>query len=168
MVDKLRNTVTAGNSINRERMFQYLDGSAPGVYKGFKEGADFLNDFNELSKQVKPLNSTNAMGLLGSAKNIGLSAANKAGGMAKGLNNLIDVPAHQLGQIAQKLGMSQNKAAQQFASPLLKASQSDDRKRAAILYGLYQQPAFREMYEQLGNETNDMILPVGTDRENNN
>lgn len=168
MVDKLRNTVTAGNPIDRQRMFQYLEEASPQGYKGFKEGAEFLNDFNDLAKQVKPLNSTNALGLLGSAKNIGLSAANKAGAMSQGLTKLVDMPAEKLGQIAQKLGMSQNKAAQQFASPLLKASQSDDRKRSAILYGLYQQPAFRQMYEELGQDVNDTILPVGTDRDEQN
>lgn len=168
MVDDLRNTVTAGNPIDRQRMFQYLEEASP-EYKnlGFKDTAEFLNDFNDLAKQVKPLNSTNAIGLLGSAKNIGLTAANKAGSGYEKLTQLVDTPVQQLEQIAQKMGMSQNKAAQQFSSPLLKAAQADDRKRSAILYGLYQQPAFREAYQSIGEGLNDTILPVGTDENNN-
>lgn len=168
MVDKLRNTVTAGNPINRQRMFQYLDESAPEGYKGFKEGAEFLNDFNDLAKQVKPLNSQTAVGVLGSAKNIGLTVANKSGKGYEKLVQMTEMPAEQLGQIAQKFGLSTNKAAQQYASPLLKASQAEGRKRSAILFGLYQQPAFREMYQKIGEDANDIILPVGTDREEQN
>jgi hypothetical protein len=167
MVDKLRNTVTAGNPINRERMFQYLEEASPQGYKGFKDGAEFLNEFNDLAKQVKPLNSSNVTGLLGSAKNIGLTAANKSGAGYQGLKNLVEMPVEKLSQIAEKMGMSSNKAAQQFSSPLLKAAQGDERKRSAILYGLYQQPAFRDAYQSLGEGVNDIILPVGTDRENN-
>lgn len=168
MVDKLRNTVTAGNPIDRQRMFQYLEEASPEGYRGFKESANFLNDFNDMAKQVKPLNSTSTMGLLGSAKNIGLTGANKAGSLVQGLTKLTSATPEKLSQIAQNFGMSSNKVAKEYASPLLKAAQADERQRSAILYGLYQQPAFREMYDSLGESAVDAILPVGTDREDNN
>lgn len=166
MVDKLRNTVTAGNPINRERMFQYLEEASDG-YKGQKEAASFLNNFNDLAKNVKPLNSTNAMGLLGSAKNIGLTAANKAGGMTKSLRELTEAAPQKLEQIAQRMGMSPSKDAQQYATVLMKALQGDQKQRSATLFGLYQQPAFRELYQNLGEDIVDEITPVGTDESSN-
>lgn len=170
MVDKLRNTITAGNGIDRDRMFQYLNEASPQGYKGAKEAADFLNDFNTLAKQVKPLNSTNSLGLLGSAKSMGLSAANKAGAGFQAMAKLTEMPVEKLTQLGQKLGtMTNSKAAQQYAGPLLKAAQmTNDSKRTAILYGLYQQPGFRDLYQSLGDEVTDLVLPVGTDKETSN
>jgi len=169
MVDKLRNTVTAGNGIDRERMFQYLKEASPdGTYNKFESGAEFLNDFSDLAKQVKPLNSSNAMGVLGSAKNIGLAGANVAGKGYQSLKDLASLPVEKISQIAQKFSSSPNTTAQSYASPLLKAAQGDERQRAAIMYGLYQQPAFRELYQSMGEEMNDIVMPVGTDREDKN
>jgi hypothetical protein len=47
-----------------------------------------------------------------------------------------------LQELAQTL---EGTAASSYAGPLMKASQADERSRAAILFGLYQQPAFRSM-----------------------
>ena len=77
------------------------------------------------------------------------------------------MPAEAIANLSNRMSQSQNPAVKNFAAPLLKASQSSDQKRAAILYGLYQQPAFREVYEDLGSEMVDTVLPVGTEREEN-
>ena len=51
----------------------------------------------------------------------------------------------QLSKLASKVASSDNKAYQSFLKPLKEAIESPDRRRAAILYMLYNQPAFREM-----------------------
>lgn len=171
MIDKLKDVTKSSNTnSDKQRVFQYLEEASPEYAKrGFKQEAEFLSDFNSLAQQVKPLNSSNAAGVLGSAKNIGLSVSNKAGSIYGGLTRLTEVPVERLSQMAQQMSTSTNKAAQQYAPVLVKASQAvDERKRSAILYGLYQQPAFRELYQSMGEGANDIILPVGTDRESEN
>lgn len=54
--------------------------------------------------------------------------------------------------LADIFSASDSKAAQSYVAPLLKASQADDRTRSAVLFGLYQQPAFREMKRKLAGD----------------
>jgi hypothetical protein len=153
MVDKLRNTITAGNPIKRERMFEYLNDVDTNAFGKFKEGADFLNEFNDVAKQVKPLNSGNVQGLFGSAKNIANQGANFAGKKFESFNKLVSAPKEHLEQIARIITGNKDKAVQSYASPILKAaSAKNERQKSAILYGLYQQPAFRELYQSLGED----------------
>lgn len=52
-------------------------------------------------------------------------------------------------QIQDLLSVFQNDpSAQSFIAPLEKAAQGDDRTRSAVLFGLYQQPAFRQMLKK--------------------
>lgn len=170
MVDKLRNTVTAGNPIDRQRMFQYLEESSPAGYKGFKEGAAFLKDFSDIARSVKPTSgvSKDPTAQLGGTKGLLLTSSNKAGAFSKTLTDMLDSPTQKLEQIAQKMGLSQSGATRQYAQSLLKASQLSDKKRTAAIYSLYQQPEFRKAYQSMGEGLNDIILPVGTDREDKN
>lgn len=49
-----------------------------------------------------------------------------------------------------------------YSGPLLKAAEADERKRSAILFGLYQQPAFRSM---VGDNMESNIPGVKTEEE---
>lgn len=52
--------------------------------------------------------------------------------------------------LAQMLGGSESSAAQSYAAPLEKAANAqDERTKNAVLWGLYQQPAFRQIYKDL-------------------
>jgi len=55
--------------------------------------------------------------------------------------DFVDKNPEALQKLAETLSPSQSS----YAGPLLKASQADGRSRAAILYGLYQQPEFRSI-----------------------
>jgi hypothetical protein len=55
--------------------------------------------------------------------------------------NFVDKNPEALKQLAGTL----QGASQSYAGPLLKAAEADERSRAAILFGLYQQPAFRSI-----------------------
>lgn len=164
-------TTTEGNRKNANRFFEYMkEVDGPG-FESLQNEGQFVRDANKVAKQAEgTLTSTGLESIFGPIVGRIAKVGNVAGktqkSMSEGLTTLIDKSAKDLGAIAQKVGMSPDKAAQQFAGPLRKAAeQMDGRKRSAILYGLYQQPAFREMYEKLGENTNDLILPVGTDRD---
>ena len=51
---------------------------------------------------------------------------------------------------------SKGGAAVNFATQLMKAATKDNRLRTAVLFGLYQQPAFRETLRKLEWEDNEL------------
>jgi hypothetical protein len=176
-VDKVWSMVKGGDDIKPYRFFEALKKADPENYAPLADKAEFMNKFSDLARQVKPLgtSSTGAnqvVAQMGGVRGATVTAANKLGqtGIAKGvtsLANLTKLPAESLSQLSNKLAQSQNKVAREYAAPLLKAAQSSDQKRSAILYGLYQQPAFRELYQSLGEETNDMLPFVNNDENQN-
>lgn len=56
--------------------------------------------------------------------------------------NFVDKNPQALNELADQLTAVEGKA---YAGPLRKAAEADERSRAAILFGLYQQPAFRSL-----------------------
>ena len=177
-VDKLRNLITNQGDkaeIDRDRFFQYL-GEA-GFEKAGKLEAKVqeLNKLKELVAEQKGGGSTTSpRGLLGSARSIAGRTANIAGlginkvtglksaieekasdkltKMSKGLDKFISLSEPEIGDIAARL-KSQGGAAAQFAGPLMKAAASSKQSKTAIMVGLYQQPAFREVVRNLGEST---------------
>lgn len=69
----------------------------------------------------------------------------------------------QLNGLAQKLEQTGG-AASSYAGPLRKAAEGDERTRAAVLFGLYQQPAFREAIGSDGTFKTDI---PGVKKSNN-
>jgi hypothetical protein len=64
-------------------------------------------------------------------------------------SNLTQISDVNLNKIIDKAKNSKNDIARSFLGPLEKAAESSERERATIMYGLQQQPAFREMLRRL-------------------
>lgn len=62
----------------------------------------------------------------------------------------------EIGTIAQKLSSSPDAASQEYARVLNKVVNAPEREREAILFGLNQQPAFRQRLKELEEEDEDM------------
>lgn len=62
----------------------------------------------------------------------------------------------EIGTIAQKLSSSPDAASQEYARVLNKVVNAPEREREAILFGLNQQPAFRQRLKELEEEDKDM------------
>lgn len=158
MVDALRKMVTSGDRVRAERTFEYLKKADPEFAK-YENVGQFLNQASGIVKGVdQAVKSAGWEGLKGSVPAAVVKGSNVAGKAVNSFHKLSAAVPEQLNQLAQKLGApGMSKAAQSYASPLMKAAQADDRTRTAILYGLYQQPAFRKFYEDMGQDINESI-----------
>lgn len=63
--------------------------------------------------------------------------------------NFVEQRPEQIQELAQFFSNDEKTAS--FVAPLEKAAQADDRTRSAVLFGLYQQPAFRQAMSKKGN-----------------
>lgn len=158
MVDSLRKMISGGDRIKAERTFEYLKKADPEFAK-YENVGQFLNQASGIVKGVdQAVKSAGWEGLKGSVPAMVVKGSNVAGKAVNSFHKLSAAVPEQLNQLAQKLGApGMSKAAQSYASPLMKAAQSDARTRTAILYGLYQQPAFRKFYEDMGQDINESI-----------
>lgn len=154
MVDTIQRMTRGSDDIKSDRFFEYLKNADPKTFGGYEDVGKFLNDFSKVTKQNKALSSSNTSGMFGSAANKMNVVANKAGKFTQAGKDFFAKGPEALEAMAQKLGMEgQSEAAKSYITPLMNAAKADERKRSAILYGLYQQPAFREMYQSLGDYT---------------
>lgn len=159
-VDALKSMLSKESdaSSGRQRFFEYLDEAQPGGFEGDKAKSELLRK----GKTLQKLEDTESGGLLYAARRF----AGEAGRLEGAVENKITQAPKKIAEFAQKklYGMDSdgiNKLsedfiakhgdkAQSFAGPLQKAANSEGRTRTAIMYGLYQQPAFRKMLNAIG------------------
>jgi hypothetical protein len=156
-ISKLRGTLgTEGNisEIRKEDLQRYLD------TMGITPEMGDLSQLGQYVSSAKPIGhggvgalSTLVVAPLKAAVNIGAIGAKKA--YTSGFDIMKNITPDQIKEFATKLSNSTSDADKSFIGPLTKAISTSDQGRNALLYGLYQQPAFREVlkkYGVIGNE----------------
>ena len=177
-VDNLKKEILnqgESSKIDRDRAFQYFK---EGKVDKATELESKVNELNNLKNIVSKQKGggggggTLNTGFLGTARsligrgsniaglqvndagkivsNIQKSAANKLTKMSTGLNNLIKLGGPDIENIANQL-QSKGEVASQYIGPLMKAAASNRQSRAAIMVGLYQQPAFRTIVKSINS-----------------
>ncbi len=168
-IDKLRQLIQSGGDVkemDRERFFQYLGEAAPEHFTESQQRADLLQKGLELTKRMGASKSFNLQGLLGSAEGLVAKGAHKAGNLERGARKAIaEVPQKaaarvqetlykmapdQVRELSSRMTQKFGEKASAFAGPLERAANSEGKARTAIMYGLYQQPAFRHMLGNMG------------------
>jgi hypothetical protein len=113
--------------------------------------AGFVKPAVTLANMVGENKSNEARARMEQNMNAGSSIFNKKD-THQDFKSFVEKNPESLRQLADKLTSIDSKAAQTYAAPLMKAAESDDRSRAAILFGLYQQPAFRQLQKDVDAE----------------
>lgn len=114
---------------------------------------NLLGGVRELSQKLANL-AGRAGGLPYRAiKGVATSAASKGASLANKSISIITSDKAQIQKLIDKLNQA-GAGAQQFIAPLQKALSSSDRVKTSIMYGLYQQPAFRDTVNWVLSEEN--------------
>lgn len=169
-VDAIRRLILGSgdaSEINQERFFQYLQ-EASSEFQAPAERAQFLNEALELAKNLDVDRTVSFKGLIGSAQGVVAKAGSFVGKLSKSLRDasdkvgdtltksaktLIDITDDDLRDLITSFHAKYNKNTEPFIRPLRQAlNASNNRSKQAIMYGLYQQPAFRQILRDLGGE----------------
>jgi len=164
-IDQFRKLIQSGGDIkemDRERFFQYLNEAAPGEFGGMEQRADILKQGLDLTQRMETSKSFNLKGLLGSAESLLAKGAHSVGSTQRAISTapkeaakmlqkqLYKLDSEEISKLAQGLTSKFGDKGSQFSKSLERASQADNKTKTAIMYGLYQQPAFRKMLGGLG------------------
>lgn len=165
-------TTSDGRRKDARQFFRYMKEIDDPSFTELQEKGNFIRKANEVAAQAEgTTKSTGLASLFGTISGRVAKTGNVVGAaqtkikdtseilMKKAGKALFNSTPESLQNLATKVGASTNRAYQQYVGPLQKAAQASDRQRSAILYGLYQQPAFRDMYQDLGQDINDIALP---------
>ena len=171
-VDQLRSLVQgSGDSteINRERFFEYLQKADP-AFKETAKYSEMLNQALNMAKASDLDKSTSVRSLFGTIQGVtgkvgniaGTGVRSAKGGVDKGVKSLLlgydkmkSMTPEQAQNLMTKIEQSGKEGYKNFLRPLQKAYTGKDSTKSAILYGLYQQPAFRKMLDDISDTFSD-------------
>lgn len=159
--------------IDYEQAFKELSEATKGGFDDVQNEREIINDYlkNIAAIDTKGGDSvftkkgllSSATGSIGNVAGVGAKKAQDVTqSIAKKATSIVKTPAEKLTkgftnltknndtarQLAERLQTS-GKAGQEYANALLKAADLPERSRNAVMYGLYQQPAFRKMVDDL-------------------
>jgi len=83
-----------------------------------------------------------------------IDRSNKEKEFSQQINKLSKMSTEDLGSLSQRVSQMDEESAKGYALPLQRAAEAPENSRAAIMYGLMQQPAFREVMKKLKKEKN--------------
>lgn len=169
VTEKLIQAATADISSPKGRAFtraaEFLNIVDGDISQQIRNKSDFLNRLSQLSRQSDAEGSTSKItALFGAAQKGAAKAGNIAGFASKGISDeastakkaLISVLKEATPESLEALGVRLYNNYQQSAAPfvnqLQKAMSLPETRRTAVLYGIYQQPAFRKMLRNVGQE----------------
>lgn len=169
-VDAIRKLVLGSgdaSEINRERFFEYLQ-KASKEFDAPADRAQFLNDALKLAKNLDVDRTVSLKGLVGSAQGIVAKAGSFVGKISKGLRDassktsehlrdsakvMVEITPDEINELISTLYAKYEGKVSPFIGPLKQAAATpNNSSKQAIMYGLYQQPAFRQTLRQLGGE----------------
>jgi hypothetical protein len=160
---KLFNQRGPSSKIDKERFFELLTDVDP-KFENYAERADLLERALDLSR--KEINSVQAKAeIMGSGARLSANVGNIVGKSKYRAKQLAEAPLKKLGnvyqlakemtppktqQIIEKIETSGQDSYKAFIRPLVEYVKAPERRKTAILYGLYQQSAFRKMLQNIG------------------
>lgn len=147
------------SQIGKETLFERMKAAGIKPTGKMQERTSFLDDVRRITGDSEgnvKIHRANIVtqGASGGANIVGKGVRAVGKGMEAGktyiknnYQSLLDASPEKISNIAEKL-VQKGGAAANYASQLMKAATKDDRLRTAVLFGLYQQPGFREIIRQ--------------------
>lgn len=169
VIEKLIQGASADRNSSKGRAFaramQYLGQADDKVIKGIQQESDFLTRLSRVSGQYDAEGSTNVMSAAIGAVQKGIAKAGNVAGLAsQGLKKesinaknavyslLKDATPQEIQQLTSKMTQKYGESVSPFVNQLTKAANASGQRRTALMYGIYQQPAFRKVINQIGND----------------
>lgn len=155
---------------SKNRPISPLGDIAPEATNAIKKGQEIGNYMRLAKEQQSPSfrggnvfeSTANAIGGVGglAANKTGLAVKASQDFLKSGVDYLSNLDQQALGGVGAKMAQIGGKAGEQFAKVLQDASTKNPQSRNAMIFGLMQQPEFREMYHQInGVNTSTMKMP---------
>ena len=155
-----------------QRLVDALDEVDPTLAQQLEPKIKDLQDTYEVvrrSTELPEFSEGLISGLVGRGRAIGLRTANVAGGIKKSVTDVGEKVYESASNFSKQAPVEVQALAQRFkraggtassfVRPLVQAAGSTEQRRSAILFGLYQQPGFRKLLENVGKDTKDILIP---------
>lgn len=162
VTDKIQQKIQATPLSTSESKMQdfigFLSEVDEDLAKAISKESDFVSDIAGFARQSDAEGSVSPKALLGTAQKLIALPGNLAGKgarkiseeKAKALKNLKDLTPEKVDTLTSSLRQQFGETAEPYINQLNKAFNAPGQRKNALLYGIYQQPAFREMLERTG------------------
>lgn len=171
---KVQKMIKSGDPIRRNYFFEELKKVDPDNWTDIERRADILNEGNYMVGKVEDasgniLNPKGAGNVAKATAYTGVVASKvKDSALGRGAqklyktsNEIATAGTNEIDNWIQAITNSGDSSSQSWLGPLQKAAQSDDRKRSAIMFGLAQQPAFKQLAQSMGQSITDSLDTTG-------
>lgn len=164
-------------SDNKMKNFlKYLARADEDLARNITKESDFASDIAKFAKQSEGEGSVSLKAAAGPVQKILAKAGNIVGTGVKGvtegkkeiLDRLKEVTPDQLQELSDSLTQVYGEKAAPFINQLTSAVNSEGKRKNALMYGIYQQPAFRKMLERTGRSLLDENEEVEYEQESAN
>lgn len=164
--------LSAGDS-DMKNFLKYLSRADDALSEDISQKSKFASDLSKFVRQSEGEGSVSLKAAAGPVQKILAKGGNVAGAGVKSTqefakdasrkiyNKMIDMTPDDAVKFGEELASEFGDKATPYINQLVKAAGSPEQRRNALMYGIYQQPAFRKMLERVGRS----MIDEGDDQE---
>jgi hypothetical protein len=164
---KLTASPLSSSDSDMRNFLKYLGRADEELSETISEKSKFASDLSKFVKQSEGEGSVSLKAAAGPVQKILAKGGNVGGNVVKSskdaakdvskmvYDKMLKMTPEGAVDFSKDLIQQFGNKAQPYANQLIKAAESGDQRRTALMYGIYQQPAFRKMLERIGREALD-------------
>lgn len=164
---KLTASPLSSSDVDMRNFLKYLGRADEELADEISGKSKFASDLSKFVRQSEGEGSVSLKAAAGPVQKILAKGGNVAGSVVKSsqdvakdaskkvYDRMLKMTPDDAIQFGQEMTEYFGDKAQPYINQLVKAAGSGDQRRTALMYGIYQQPAFRKMLERMGREVID-------------